>query len=394
MDSSPQPTPSPTADTQATPKNNFLTWLLIVVFIYLLLLAVSIIGDGFKWASGGREGAEELFAFATNPFMGLVMGSFATAMVQSSSTVTSVIVALVAGGLPVSTAIPMVMGANIGTTVTNTIVSLGHVRNNEEFEKAFSAATIHDFFNLLAVLIFLPLEYFTGFLEKTSLWVAEIFTGSGNLDIGSFNFIKMLTKPVTSLLGKDGLFSIFPDPFGGVVMAIFGVGLIFVAILNMGKLLKKVMKGRAEELFHAALGRGPISGIASGTVITVLVQSSSTTTSLAVPLAGTGILKLKEVYPFTLGANIGTCITAILAATAVTGSQSVYALEIAMAHFLYNVFGVIVIYGIPPLRNLPLKGALTLARIAAKNKFLAFAYIATVFFVVPLICVGLYYLFT
>jgi sodium-dependent phosphate cotransporter len=361
-----------------------------VGLIYLLLLAVAIIGSGFKWFSGGREGAEQLFAFATNPFMGLVMGSFATALVQSSSTVTSVIVALVAGGLPVSTAIPMVMGANIGTTVTNTLVSMGHVRDDDEFENAFSAATIHDFFNLLAVVIFLPLEYFTGILEKSSLWVAEKLTGSGNLDIGEFNFIKVLTKPVIELLGKEGLFAIFPGKLGGVLMAIFGVLLIFVAIFNLGKTLKKVMKGRAEELFHAAIGRGPLSGIASGTLITVFVQSSSTTTSLAVPLAGTGVLKLKEVYPFTLGANIGTCITAILAATAVTGAQAVYALEIAMAHFLYNVFGVIVIYGIPFLRNIPIYLAQMMARIAAKNKLLAIGYIATVFFIIPLICVGLY----
>ena len=82
------------------------------------------------------------------------------------------------------------------------------------------------------------------------------------------------------------------------------------------------MVGRANQLLHAAVGRGPVSGVLSGTVVTVLVQSSSTTTSLMVPLAGSGVFGLREVYPFTLGANIGTTITAILAATAVTGVET------------------------------------------------------------------------
>ncbi|MEI5617209.1 thymidylate synthase, partial [Streptomyces brasiliscabiei] len=90
------------------------------------------------------------------------------ALIQSSSTVTSIIVGLVAGGLPVELAIPMIMGANIGTTVTNTLVSLGHVRYKDEFKRAFASATIHDFFNLLAVAIFLPLEMAFGILEKIS----------------------------------------------------------------------------------------------------------------------------------------------------------------------------------------------------------------------------------
>jgi sodium-dependent phosphate cotransporter len=61
----------------------------------------------------------------------------------------------------VSTAIPVIMGANIGTSVTNTIVSMGHVGNAEEFRRAFAGATIHDMFNWLSVIVFLPLEEIT-----------------------------------------------------------------------------------------------------------------------------------------------------------------------------------------------------------------------------------------
>ncbi|WBA83835.1 Na/Pi symporter [Endozoicomonas sp. GU-1] len=128
--------PSYTAES-TQPKGQVIQWLLVALMIYLLLVAVGMIGSGFKWASGGAEGARQLFAFATNPVMGLVAGALATAVVQSSSTVTSVIVGLVAGGLPVATAIPMIMGANIGTTVTNTLVSMGHIGKKKSFVVRF-----------------------------------------------------------------------------------------------------------------------------------------------------------------------------------------------------------------------------------------------------------------
>ncbi|MFP3345087.1 Na/Pi cotransporter family protein, partial [Halomonas sp. SIMBA_159] len=84
------------------------------------------------------------------------------------------------------------------------------------------------------------------------------------------------------------------------------------------------------DILKSAIGRGPVHGIVSGSIVTILVQSSSTTTSLMVPLVGTGVLKVRDVYPFTLGANIGTCITALLAATAISGDHAVFALQIAL----------------------------------------------------------------
>ncbi len=364
-----------------------LTWVAISFLIYLILLAVGMIGSGFKWASGGKEGAEQLFAFATNPFMGLIMGTMATALVQSSSTVTSVIVGLVAGGLPVATAIPMVMGANIGTTITNTLVSLGHIRSKEEFRRAFSAATVHDFFNLLGVVIFLPLEMAFGLLEKASLYMANLVYGGESLSMSGFNFIKPITKPVIGMF-KD-IFGQLPEPFGGVILVVLGISLIIGAITFLGKLLRQVMVGRAKKVLHTAIGRGPITGIASGTAVTMLVQSSSTTTSLVVPLAGTGIFKIREIYPFTLGANIGTCITSLLAATAISGPTAIFALQIALAHLLYNVFGVVLIYGIKILRELPITGAEALAKAATERKAVAVAYVLGVFFVLPGLLMGI-----
>ncbi|MEP4099799.1 Na/Pi symporter [Paraglaciecola sp.] len=363
-------------------SNHLSQWLFVALLVYLLICAVSIIGGGFKMAAGSH--AEELFAFASNPFAGLVIGTVATALIQSSSTVTAIIVGLVAGGLPVSVAVPMVMGANIGTSITNTIVSLGHVKAKEEFSRAFSAATVHDFFNLLSVLIFLPVEISFGLLEKLGSLLAQLFYGGSEVSMHSFNFVKAATSPVVSNV-KYALQSL-GDQTGGIVLIVIGIILIFVSITLVGKLLKKLMVGKAQQIMHSAIGRSPISGIFSGTLVTVLVQSSSTTTSLMVPLAGTGSFSLKQIYPFTLGANVGTCITAVLAATALTGNSEA-ALQIAFIHLTYNILGVILIYGLPLLRYIPVQCAEWMGRRASENKMIALGYILGVFFVIPSLCI-------
>ncbi len=368
---------SPAAPISSTTRA--LRWANLAFMIYLLLLAVTMVGSGFKWATG--EQAKVLFEFASHPIAGLMIGLVATALIQSSSTVTSIIVGLVAGGLPIETAIPMVMGANIGTTVTNTIVSLGHVRCKEEFKRAFASATIHDFFNLLAVLIFLPLEIMFGMLEKISHWLVSPFLAGGDMSMKGLNFVKPITKPVVGAVKHQ--LEVLGDVFGGAALIILGIATIFVAITVIGKLMKSLMVGRAREILQHAIGRGPLHGIASGTVVTVLVQSSSTTTSLMVPLVGSGVLKVRDVYPFTLGANIGTCITALLAATAVSGEFAVFALQIALVHLTFNVLATIFIFGIPFLREIPLKGADYISDMAVKNKSVVAGYLLSVFIVIP-----------
>ncbi|WP_165862899.1 Na/Pi symporter [Vibrio sinensis] len=370
------------ATTTAAPISSttrWLRWANLAFMLYLLLLAVSMVGTGFKWSVGDQ--AKVLFEFASHPIAGLMIGLVATALIQSSSTVTSIIVGLVAGGLPVETAIPMVMGANIGTTVTNTLVSLGHVRCKEEFRRAFASATIHDFFNLLAVMIFLPLEMMFGILDKISHWLVSPLLATGDMSMGGFDFVKPITKPVITAL--QGPLSSFGDTVGGVLLIALGITTIFIAITVMGKLMKGLMVGRARELLKNAIGRGPIHGIVSGSIVTVLVQSSSTTTSLMVPLVGTGVLKVRDVYPFTLGANIGTCITALLAATAVSGEFAVFALQIALVHLVFNLMATVFIFGIPFLREIPVKCAEYLAEMAIKNKAVVAAYLLSVFIVLP-----------
>lgn len=368
-------------------------WIAAFALVYLLLVAVGCLGAGFKEAFGGTEGAKSLFRFATNPFMGLVVGILSTALIQSSSTTTSIVVALCAAGMPIEAAVPMIMGANVGTSVTNTLVSLGSIGNRRTFRRAFAAATVHDFFNLLAIVIFLPLEIAFHLLEKLSGWFSGLLYGSGGLDLDGLNFLKPILKPAER--GAQQLFAALPGPewIGNAAFIVFGLVLIFFSILCLGKLLRGLLTGRAEKIFHYAVGRSPLTAIASGLLITVLVQSSSTTTSLVVPLAAAGVMTLPQVYPFTLGANIGTCVTALLAAFAITGAGAAPALQVALIHLLFNSIGVALIYSIAFLRGIPLSCASGLAALASRRKGLAFLYVVGVFFLLPLVCLGVYRLF-
>ncbi|RQM72320.1 Na/Pi cotransporter family protein [Aeromonas jandaei] len=356
-------------------------WMSVIALVYLILVAVGAVSHGFKGFSGGAEGAAQIFAFANNPFVALLLGILATALVQSSSTVTSVIVGLVAGGLPIGMAIPMVMGANLGTTITNTIVSLGHVRDRTEFRRAFAAATVHDFFNLMAVVIFLPLELMFGLLQHSAEWLANMLVGSANMSMKGMDFMKPLTAPAQQLI--DSAVSFLPGKGAAIATIVIGILLILASVTYLGKVLQKVLVGRAKEVLHKALGRGPLSGITSGALVTIMVQSSSTTTSLMIPLAGGGVFNTRQLYPFTLGANIGTTITALLAATAISGAGAQLALTIALVHVLFNVFAVVLIYGLPFLRDLPVRAAEGLARIGSENKLLALGYVAGLFFALP-----------
>jgi sodium-dependent phosphate cotransporter len=214
-------------------------------------------------------------------------------------------------------------------------------------------------------------------------WFSSTGSGSG---LGGVNVLSKVTKPVAKWIVS--IFEIFPGTIGAVLAIGAGIGLIMISVIYLGKLLRSAMTGQASRIIDTAIGRGPVTGIASGTVVTVLVQSSSTTTSLVVPLAGAGVLTTKQVYPFTLGANIGTCITALLAAMAISGPTQVLALQIALAHLMYNVLGVVAFAAIPGLWSLPVRSANWLGERVAKNRGWAAGYIFFVFFLIPGVVFG------
>lgn len=362
----------------------WLAWVKIIFLVYFLMVAVDSLGDGFKIATAIQ--ASQLFNFASNPLVALIIGLVATALIQSSSTVTSIIVGLVAGGMPLIIAIPMIMGANIGTSITSTIVSLGHIGDRDEFRRAFSAATVHDSFNIIAVIILFPIELIFHPLERVSAYFSQLIIGGYTAGSESFNPIGFIISPIVDLL--NFIVDPIPDPISGLVLIVAGVLMILMVVSLLGKVLKRVMVGRARNIMQNTIGRGSIAGIGAGSIITALVQSSSTTTSLIVPMAGSGLFTIRQVYPFVLGSNLGTTITALLAAMAISGPLAVLSLQIALVHLFFNFFAILLIYSVPFLRSIPIYMAETLATYALKSKLYVFAYLLGLFFIIPLFLIG------
>ena len=353
---------------------------LVVALLYLFLTGVELLSGGFKTMGAGF--VDGLFEGVSNPLGGLFVGLLATVLVQSSSVSTSVIVGLVASGVVgVDEAVPMVMGANLGTTVTNTLASLGHMRRDMEFRRAFAAATVHDFFNILAVIVFLPIELATGYLSSTAGWITEQVIGSSGAEFNSplKAAVKMPAGWVKDLLSGVGA----GGNWMGGLMVLIGLAFIFLALAYITRNMRLLVADRVEAAINRTLGAGSgFVAILLGAIITVSVQSSSITTSVLVPLAASGVLTLENIYPVTLGANVGTTVTALMASLA-TGNPA--AVTVAVVHTLFNLSGIALFYPIRALRRIPLRLAAGLADVAAERRSTAIIYAVGVFVVVPLI---------
>lgn len=307
----------------------------------------------------------------SNPFIGLFIGLLATALLQSSSTTTTIIVAAVASEtVTLEGAIPIVLGANIGTTLTSTIVSMGYITKTSEFRKAVAAGTIHDLFNIIMVVIFFPIEMKYHVLENCSQIIANQFS------------IKS-----TSFLGDGYGFSAFFHTINDWLIShtshIFTFGfamiLLFVCIKFISKLLYDILIGRAKKQFETTVFSNTLKSFSWGLFITSAAQSSSLTTSLIVPLVATGKVKLIRAFQFILGANIGTTITALLAAI----FQSQAAIEIALVHLLFNTTGVLMVILIPYLSTIIVFLAEKLGQYTLKLRIVGFIYILFTFFLFP-----------
>ncbi len=349
----------------------------LLVLLYLFLFAVGLLGTGFK--SLGKKFAETLVYSTANPLVGLFIGILVTSIIQSSSTTTSVIVGMVASGvLTVQNAIPMIMGANVGTTVTATLVSLGSLSRRGEFERAFAAATMHDFFNLIALGIFFPLELLFHPFEKGALVLTKILTGVSG---GEFHSpLKALIKPSVTLVQNFVQHTLsIPFPWDGIVMVLVSLGFIFFALLMLVRYLRMLMANSIESTIDKFIGRRGLLGILIGFLITGIVQSSSVTTSIVVPLVAAQVMALESGFTIVLGANLGTTLTALIASLA--GGPA--GLTIALVHFLFNLSGIILIYPLPRLRRVPISMARSMARLSARSRIYPIVFVIIVFFLLP-----------
>jgi len=354
----------------------------IFTILYLFLVSIGMIGAAFKGM--GHSYAEALIKSSNGPLIGLFIGILATSIIQSSSTTTSLVVGMVAAGsfgsdpkIAVAAAIPFIMGANIGTSITNTIVAMGHITHKNEFRRAFSASVIHDFFNVISVLVLFPLQLSTGFISKSANWLATLFLGAGTITFKSP--VKMITKPTVHWIKNLFMGQEIINPYW--LLLIVALLLLFFSLRYLTVLIKSLVMVKLEAFFDSHIFKTWVRAMFFGVFITVLVQSSSITTSLVVPLAGAGILRLEQIFPYTLGANIGTTLTAILASL-VSGSHA--PLAVAFGHLIFNIYGILLIWPIPFIRRIPLQLADKFAELAVHNRAVPFFYIIIVFFLIPL----------
>ncbi len=359
------------------------TWLrviLVFLLLYLFLTGIGLLEGGIKGL--GADVTDSLFERVASPVAGLFVGVLATVLVQSSSVTTSTIVGLVGAGIvSVEQAVPLIMGANLGTSVTNTLASVGSIRRPEEFRRAVAAATVHDFFNVLAVIVILPIELATGILARAGAAISGVLVGQAGTTFKSP--IKEAVKaPVKAIEGVvEGV--IGEGTLTGVVLIVLGIALIFVGLAFITSTMKSLVADRLEESLNRVLqsGGGAVA-LLLGIAMTIAVQSSSITTSVLVPIAAAGIITLPNVYPVTLGANLGTTVTALIASLATDRPE---ALTIALVHTLFNTSGILIFYPVPAMRRIPIRLAEGLATICQGNRTLLPTYVFGAFVIAPLV---------
>ncbi|XP_053182585.1 solute carrier family 34 member 2a [Scomber japonicus] len=441
-------------------------FVLLLGFLYIFICSLDILSSAFQLVGGKTAG--DIFqdnAVLSNPLAGLVIGVLVTLLVQSSSTSSSIVVSMVSSGLlTVQLAVPIIMGTNIGTSVTNTLVAMTQAGDRSTFRRAFAGATVHDFFNWLSVLVLLPLEVATGYLYEVTKLIIDSFQiesgeapdllnvitdvltesiieldqsvmngiATGDPEARDKSLIKRWCKTFTnttlmnvtvpgpenctspSLCWVDGNYTFtlknisetynitkckhifvdvnLPDLAVGLILLALSLLVLCSCLILIVKLLNSMLKGQVATVIKKILNTdfpfpfGWVTGyiaIVVGAGMTFIVQSSSVFTSAITPLVGIGVISIERAYPLSLGSNIGTTTTAILAAMASPGDTLANALQIALVHFLFNISGILLWYPIPFTR-IPIRLAKGLGDITASYRWFAAVYIISCFFILPL----------
>jgi len=246
----------------------------------LFIYGLKLMGEGLQKAAGDKM-RKLLHALTTNPLMGCIVGAGVTSILQSSSATTVMAVGFVNAGLmSLKQAVGVILGANIGTTITAQLI----------------AFKLTDF-----ALPILGVGFGIHFFAKRRFW-----------------------------------------KFFGLFM--LGFGMLFLGLSIMGSVVKPLGKSEAVRQAFLNFSTNPFLGVLTGMIVTFIVQSSSVSIGLILTLAGVGLLDLQGAIPLMLGANIGTCITAMLASI----GASISARRTAVAHVMFNVFGSVAILLILP----------------------------------------------
>ena len=172
----------------------------IIFLLYFFICSLSIFKVAFQLLCSNLSTSVLAYTNLGNPILGLMLGVISTAIIQSSSATTSIVVAMAAGGIiTLREGIPVVMGSNVGTSITSTMVSLTNLHNIEEYRLGFTAAILHDIFNWCTILLLLPLEMGTGALERVTGYIADQFDSGNNTDSGIEDHFQAFSKLSSSI---------------------------------------------------------------------------------------------------------------------------------------------------------------------------------------------------
>lgn len=350
-------------------------YLSVLGAIIVFMLSINLLSYSFQ---GLREEIASLILSVTmNPFIGLFIGLLLTAVIQSSSISTSMVVALVGSGtISLSAAVPLIMGANVGTTLTSTIISLSFITHRRAFRKAISAGVVHDIYNIMLVILLFPLEYYYQGLSRTSIWlvntlgIADPEATSELVYLGSFS-ANGIDESFVNVVGSHWL------------VLVLACSMLFFSIKYISNVISKSLIGESKDKLKKYIFTNPYKSFLWGGGLTAAVQSSSITTSLIIPLVATNKVSLAKSFPFIIGANIGTTITALIASFFATE----VAVSIAIVHLLFNSLGVLLFLPIASIRRIPIGVAALFGRLTLRHRLYGFLYIVLMFFIIPFLLI-------
>ena len=234
----------------------------------------------------------------------------------------------------------------------------------------------------------------TKFFDDEDAWTSTV---AGSLTAGTCYEVcgsKVKTGLCDKRLLKGGLLLDkwdMTDDGAGTFLTVVSLTSLCSCLFCIVYMLQTIVKGTAARILRMVVGFNGYLIIAIGCFITIMVQSSSITTSTLTPLAAVGLVNLEDMLPLTLGANIGTTLTGIMAATVVT-SNPVHAWQVALCHLFFNIFGILVWYPVPLIRKVPLDGARFLGKMTTNpkwGKIFPLVYTFVCFFIIPGIAYGI-----
>lgn len=367
-------------------------WGVVLLSLYVLLVGVNLITDGVR--DIGFATVSGVLSHATHPLLAVLAGVLLTFMVQSSTVITTITVAAVGSGfVPLSMAAMLIMGANIGTCFTSQLVAYGFFRAREELHRALSVALSHWYFNIISVTVLFLVEVWLHPLAQSSGWLSTYLVDTAPTRDHVGGYLASLVEPVIATIGSHGLLGRVGSPRLAATLSI-GIGalMIMLMIRFVTILLSDLTASSSRQVLLGSATRSerptPIRSVLAGLGLTLMTQSSSATICASIPFAATGNLCLRKGFGIAVGANLGTTITAVIAALAVPEAHASVAMQAALIHVLINLWGLLAVLAIKPLALAIVWLSDATARVAARHRLLTFALVLGSYTVLPLAVLG------